>query len=95
MLSKADGSQCAVQHHLKVEDLPICRAAHVPCRLRAALRARNEEEDGGGETPPCVLLQAEVHLVQPCCATPACLRHWSLEGFGRGFQPHGMQLSFI
>lgn len=74
---------------------PHLQSCPRPCRLRAALRARNEEEDGGGETPPCVLLQAEVHLVQPCCATPACLRHWSLEGFGRGFQPHGMQLSFI
>lgn len=61
---------------------PHLQSCPHPRGLGMALRARNEEEDGGGETSPCVLLQAEVHLVHLCCATPACLRHWHPEGFG-------------
>lgn len=47
-------------------------AANQPMYLRAwsgSGRARNEEEEGGGETSPCLVLQAKVHLVQLYCAT--------------------------
>lgn len=33
MLSKADGSQCAAQHHLKVEDLPSAELPTSPAGL--------------------------------------------------------------